>query len=395
MYRIYADGVILHNPMLAQEGRIVIDPILTEALNTHGSLRFSVAPTNPLYDALEERNTKIKVVSDTNVNNKPWFGRVMSIESGWNNTKVVFCEGELGCLNDSIFGPFGFKGSPADLLSDVIYKYNQSDTSGYPLVVGNVSVIDPNNLIVRSSNLPATCWEVLDGKLFGSSLGGYIMPRYDKATDTHYVDYLSLDAEDEYAHTVSQTIKFGKNLLDFSKSASAEDVITVLVPYGAQFKPEDPEYEEEAPEPTGDPGDTIRDWDGNRLTIRSVNDDKNWIENADGVAMWGRIVGWRVWDDVTVAANLKAKGEAWLAQQIWSSISLEISAVDLAFVDGDIEQIQVGDYVRCQSMPHNLNVLLLCTRKETHLTELENSAIILGAGLKTITDLMKQEVDDI
>lgn len=387
MYRIYADGLILHNPLLAQEGRIVIDPILTEALNTHGSLRFSVAPSNPLYDSLEPRNTKIKVVSDTNVNNKPWFGRVMSIENGWNNTKVVFCEGELGCLNDSIFGPFGFKGSPATLLSDVIYKYNQSATRGYPLVVGNVSVTDPNDYIVRSSNLPATCWEVLDGKLFGSSLGGYILPRYDTETDTHYIDYLSLDESDPYVHTVSQMIKFGKNLLDFSKSASAEDVITVLVPYGAQFKPEDPDYEEAPPE--------NGEWNGNRLTIRSVNSGNNWIENAEGVSMWGRIVGWRVWDDVTIAANLKAKGEAWLAQQIWSSVSLEISAVDLAFVDGDIEQIQVGDYVRCQSMPHNLNVLLLCSRKETHLTELENSAIILGAGLKTITDLMKQEVDDI
>ena len=386
MYRIYANGAILHNPLLAEDGRIVINPILTEALNTHGSLRFSVAPTNPLYDALEPRNTEIKVISDTNENNRPWFGRIMSIENGWNNTKVVFCEGELGWLNDSVFGPFGFKGSPATLLSDIVYKYNQSATRGPTFVVGNVSVTDPNDFIVRSSSLPATCWETLDSKLFGSSLGGYVLPRYEKSTDTHYIDYLALDENDQYAHTVSQTIKFGKNLLDFSQALDAEKVITVLVPYGAQLKPDNPDYEESPPE--------NGEWNGNRLTIRSVNNNKNWIENADGVAMWGRIVGWRIWDDVTVAANLKTKATAWLAQQIWSSLSLELSAVDLAFVDGDIEQIQVGDYVRCQSKPHNLNVLLLCTKKETHLTELEESDIILGAGLKTITDLMTQEEVD-
>ena len=385
MYTIYADGEILHNPLLSDEGRIVVRPVLNEKLNTHGSLRFTVAPTNPLYNELQARKTKIKVVTDTK-NRKPWFGRVMSIENGWNNCLEVFCEGELGCLNDSIRRPFGFKnqaGTPGPklLLESFVTTYNQSNTNGYQFSVGNVSVTDPNGVIVRSSKNPMTVWQAIDDNLFDSSLGGYIMPRYDEGTDTHYIDYLALDENDQYAVTSSQIIKFGQNLLDFSKFVSADDLITVLIPYGAEFDPEDPQYQEDPPE--------NGTWNGNRLTVESVNGGPgmDYIDNADAIQIWGRIVGTKTWDDVTVAQNLLNKATAWLAAQVYQRMTIEVRAVDLAFVDVDIDQIQVGEYVRVQSMPHDLNILLLCTEKTTYLTELEESVIILGAGLKTLSDL--------
>lgn len=383
MYRIYANGEILHNPWMAEEGRVVIDPVLREKLNTHGSLEFSIAPSHPLYDALEPRNTAIRVVSDTNENNKQWFGRVVSVERGWKNVKTVYCEGELAYLCDSVYRPFGFKGSPAQLLENLVANYNSSNTRGPRFYVGNVSVIDPNNTIVRSTSASFTVWETIENELFGSSLGGYILPRYDANADRHYIDYLALDDADQYAHISSQEVEFGKNLLDFTERGSTADVITVLIPYGSLLDETDPDYESGPPENGS--------WDGNRLTVKSVNNGRRWIENADGIAMWGRVVGYHVWDDVTVPANLLRKATAYLAQQVWQSVSLEMSAVDLAFVDADIEQIQVGDYVRCKSKPHDLNLLLLCSEKTTYLTELEKSDIVLGAGMKTITDLQKGE----
>lgn len=387
MYRIYvknhgdSDYTVLHNPNMADLGYVVVDPMLIETANTHGSLQFQIAPNHPLYSKLEKRNTKIHVISGSK-GNKHWFGRVMDISPGFNRMISVYCEGELGCLNDSIYGPFGFKGSPADLFTALITKYNQSNTRGFTFAVGNVSVTDPNNLIVRSSNAPATVWQVMESALFGSSLGGYIIPRYDKSTDTHYIDYLALDENDQYATTATQKIEFGKNLLDFASTSSAADVITVLIPYGAEFEPGDPNYESGPPENGG--------WNGNRLTIASANNNRIYLESATGIQMWGRIVGSRTWDDVTVAANLKSKGRAWLNNQIWESVSLELSAVDLSFVDTDIEQIQVGEYVRCISKPHDMNMLMLCTAKQTYLTNLERSVIMLGAGQKTITDLQAQ-----
>ena len=390
MYTIYADNQILHSPLYDVEDRIVINPVLNEKLNTHGSLQFSIAPTNPLYNTIEPRTTKIKVVSDTK-NRKPWFGRVMSIEQGWNNCLNVYCEGELGCLLDTHIAPFGFHGDISATVNGVvglfpmlINSYNGSNTGGYVFAMGNVSVTDPNQYIVRSSNMPQKIWDAMNSALFGSSLGGYIIPRYDEENDIHYIDYLSLDEDDPYAKTSTQIIKFGESLLDFKRLVNAEDIMTVIVPYGAQFDPDDPNYESGPP--------TNGTWNGNRLKLNTGGSGAVYIENAEGVAMWGRIVGFKVWDDVTVAANLRTKATAWLAQQIWESVTLEVNAVDLSYLDADVEQIQVGEYVRVQSKPHGINVLLLCTSKTTPLTQLENSVIVLGAGQRTISDLQAQSV---
>lgn len=385
MYSIYADGELLHYPLLDADGKVVINPVLREKLNTHGSLQFQVAPSNPLYDALVPRKTKIKVLSDTR-NDKPWFGRVISVERGWQNVLSVYCEGEFGCLCDSLVRPYAFKGDPSVLLSDLVDNYNGSRTDGYPLQVGHVSVTDPNNYIVRSSDTADSVWAVMRESLFESSLGGYVLPRYDKANDVHYIDYLALDADDPYAVTSAQEIEFGRNLLNFVQSRNAADVFTILIPFGASLPDDDPDYEDGPPESQGH----LVNWNGNRLTVKDANNGRVYIENADGIAMWGRIVGTHVWDDVTIPVNLLNKATAFLAQQIWESVNIEVSAVDMAFVDIDVDQIQVGEYVRCKSKPHDLNVLLLCTEKTTYLTQLEKSSIMLGAGQKTITDLQAQ-----
>ena len=381
MYRIYANGTILHDPLRVEEGLVVINPILSEKLNTHGSLRFSVAQNNPRYADIAPRKTFVKVVSDTQ-NNKYWFGRVTSVDRGWNGTKSVYCEGELSCLVDAVYQPFGFKGEPAVLFRRLMLHYIVTDigaTSGYLLRPGTVTVTDPNNYIVRSSKDPATLWSLLDSALFGTSLGGYVVPRYDKETDTHYVDYLA-----DFDKISTQTVRFGENLLDFAEHVVADNVITVMYPYGADLPDTDPDYAPDPPENGS--------WNGNRLTIESVNNGHRDIENADGVALWGRIYGYKIWPEVTIASNLKSKAEAWLAQQIWQSITIEVSAVDLAFVDADIEQIQVGEYVNIESKPHDLKTMLLCTEKTTHLTQLQNSVIVLGAGIKTISDLQGSEL---
>jgi hypothetical protein len=248
-----------------------------------------------------------------------------------------------------------------------------------------VSVTDPNTYIVRSSEDPATIWERMEDTLFGSSLGGYVLPRYDEENDVHYIDYLALDENDQYAHTSTQVVRFGENLLSFAKTSNASNIVTALIPYGAEIEDsQDPEYDPVPPTPTLD---TVEHWDGNRRTIMDANNGRRWIDHSAGQAIWGRIVGTKVWDDVTLATNLLTKATAWLNQQVYANLTLEISAVDLSFVDADIEQIQVGDYVRVESKPHDLNALLLCSSKTTVLTNLAESVIVLGVGLKSISDL--------
>lgn len=379
MFIIYADGEVLHNPKLDRSGKIVINPVLTECINTIGSLEFSIAPTNPLYNSLEVRNTKIKVISDQN-NAEPWFGRVMEIQQDWNNCLTVYCEGALGCLNDAIQRPFGFTGTITDLLAMFIATYTGATTRGYNFAIGTVTVTDPNNNIVRSSSYAKPVWECIDEKLFNSSLGGFISTRYDSANDTILIDYLAPGTSATPPTPAwSGTVKFGRNLLDFARTVNADNVITVLIPYGAQLDQSNPDYE------AGPPANGL--WNGNRLTIRSVNNNKNYIENNTGKQLWGRIVGTKIWQDVTIAQNLKDKAEAWLANQIEKSISIELTAFDLTLLGHPGLQMQIGKNVLVQSEPHGINISLVCSEKRTYLTNLEESTVTIGTLQPGLSDL--------
>jgi hypothetical protein len=219
---------------------------------------------------------------------------------------------------------------------------------------------------------------MMDDKLFGSSLGGFVLARYDRDSDTHYIDYLTTDVNDPYARVSTQTVRFGKNLLDFVQHTTAEDVVTALLPYGAELPDDNTNYEDGPPENGG--------WNGNRVTVASVNNGSKFVRSTLGQELFGVVGGTKTWDDVTLPSNLLSKAQKWVDEQAALALSLEVSAVDLSFVKADIEQIRLGDFVRVISEPHDLDAMLLCVQKETHLSELEESIITLGHPQAAISD---------
>lgn len=372
MYRIYLNSAPLHHPNLDVEGRVVLNPALDEAVNTQGNLAFTVPASNPEWANVTPRTAYITVKDDSG---QIWRGRVISTEKAWNNAKSVQCEGELAFLKDSQFRPFVFRGTPGDLLAAIIYDHNQQVDAERQFTLGTVTVTDPNDYILRSSKSAKSSWDALMDALVESSLGGYIRAR--TVGDVHYIDYLA-DFEDEAA----QTVKFAENLLDLVQTENASEIATCLIPYGARFEDDDPNHEDEPQAGT---------WDGNRLTIRAVNNGLDYVENAAGVERWGRVFASETWDDITIPANLKTAAEQQLAALVASQITLEVNAADLSLIDGEIPPISVGQYVRTISGPHDLNTRLLCRQKHTAMTAPDQTTLTLGAGIKTLTDLYKVE----
>ena len=105
------------------------------------------------------------------------------------------------------------------------------------------------------------------------SYGGYM-------TVTKQNDVLYFDWRESIAGLNQQGINFGQNLLDLTQEESAAELVTILVPLGAQIENED--------------------GTNTRLTIAAVNDGKDYIENAEGIAEYGQVVGIQIWDNVTV-----------------------------------------------------------------------------------------------
>ena len=116
-------------------------------------------------------------------------GRVISDKKDFYNGKQVEAEGKLSFLNDSVLEPFSFSGSPAELLRMIIENHNMHVKDWQQFKVGDVTVMDNNDYIVRSSDKMLNSWEALKEKCFQSSLGGHIRIRYEQ--DGDYIDWLA------------------------------------------------------------------------------------------------------------------------------------------------------------------------------------------------------------
>lgn len=366
MYRIYADNQTLHHPNRFPDNFIVADPTMTEEVNAHGSLSFLLPPDNPRYNSLRKLKTIVTVMDDDGL---AWRGRVVNETQTLKRLKKVYCEGELAFLCDSIVRPYVHRGSVSSLFSYLITNHNSQVDTSRQFTVGNVTVEDANEYIVRSISSPLNTWAAVKQWLL-DKLGGYIFLRHQGSVT--YIDYLAQMPQRE-----TQMIEWGKNIVDISEAITAESVITCLIPYGAQFADDDPAHEDEPQSGA---------WDGNRLTIKSVNGGLDYIENQTGIDIYGRVWGSNTWDDVTIASNLKTKGTAYLQNQIRAACTITVSAVDLHMVERDVPALHIGDEVPVKSSVHGINTTLICRKKVLPLMNLSKAKITLGASMPEITD---------
>jgi hypothetical protein len=73
---------------------------------------------------------------------------------------------------------------------------------------------------------------------------------------------------------------------------------------------------------------------------------------------------------------------------IAESVNITARAVDIGIINGTAP-LRVGNYYTTYSQPHDLNIRLLCSSAEIHLTEPDQSEFEFGVGQKTLTDLSK------
>ena len=226
--------------------------------------------------------------------------------------------------------------------------------------VGAVTVTDPNDSLYRYTNYETTL-KCISEKLV-KKLGGHI--RIRKVDGVKYIDYLA-----DYEGQNDQTIEFGSNLLDFSQTIDASDIATAIIPLGAKLEESTIEALEE------------------RLTIASVNGGCDFVSNPAAISNYGWIYKTVTFDDVTVPANLKRKGEEYLSDVQFENLVLDCTAVDLNNLDVDIQRIKILDMVRVVSEPHGLNRLFPVTKLSISLDNPEKDKITLGSENKSKTTL--------
>lgn len=485
MYKVYCDDQLLYLP--GDEELIIFNTKLELADNKSGSFEFDLPMKNPMYSAIKKLVSVIRVEKD---GDSIFYGRVLSAEKNFYNTKTVVCEGELAYLLDSIQEPkayhdytvrsfintlitnhnnqtalpkkvavtfnakcagesasfdylslyykigstaysvfkqkkandvagktyvipagdfylywhtdasvnnyYGFsideitfttetasagtsatlpsytavettkvtdlqsKHNPYDNSSNLLWHYTHSFTETQlnpkKFTVGMVTVEDSNNSIYRYTNWENTLDDLQD-KLV-DRLGGHLRVRH--VGTVRYLDYL-----EEYDNTNTQVIRFGENLLDYTENVDASEIVTRIIPLGARLEESSIEGLEEY------------------TTIKSVNNNVPYLQSDTAVASYGIVTRTVNFDDVTVPANLKTKGQKYLQDTQFENISLTCNAVDLNMVDVDIERIKLGDSIRVVSEPHGMDRYFPVTALTIDLQNPQSNTITLGTSIKS------------
>ena len=356
MYTIYADDTLLYLP--GDEELSVLSPVLETQCNAAGTLTFVLLPEHPLYSALHKMRTRIIVKQDDEI---IWRGRVLETETDFYRQKTVTCEGELTYLVDSVLHPYklaDYDGTAAGLFRLYLTRHNEAVSEAQQFQIGDVDIETLSS--VENTGYGNT-WDEISDNLIDIH-GGFLRIRHEGGV--RYLDWTK-----ESGTSCGQVIRFGENLLDLSEYVSASEVVTCLIPYAGQSD--------------------------SKITIASVNDGKDYLEDAAGIALYGRI--WGVTEfDTKDASKLLEMAKENLQKRLKETITITISAVDLHLLDVNAESFHVGDKVRVVSPPHGIDAEYTCTAISLDLVNPDQSEYTFGTpetGMASTTAATSKAVE--
>ena len=350
MFKAYCNNQIFFNAGISDDSLTLTEAKLDLEVGKAGSFTFKIYPTNIGYNYFQKFKSYVSLYREDRL---IFSGRVLEEKKGFSNEKTIICEGLLAMLNDSIIRPFSFQGTITEFLTMLINNHNSQVSEDKQFTLGTVTVTDPNNYIARSREGYNSTMALFDDTV--STLGGYFVVRPENGV--LYIDYL-----EDFTVESGQEVNFGENLLDITKESSGTELITALIPLGAES------------EETQEDGTVIR----RKLTIESVNDGNDYLTNTEAIEKYGFILGTHEWNDVTRPENLKTKGEAYLAQAVMEKTTINISAVDMAKAGADIDSFLAGEYVNIKSSVHSIDAKMLIKKQSLNLLNPSQNKLTVG-----------------
>lgn len=399
MYQIYFDGHPIYDPR--DEALIIREPDVHLAVGESGEMSFIIDPDHPNADVL----TKLRGVLELRADGIPIFkGRIMKDTRNFHLSRTIEAEGLLACLNDSLIPPHSY---PDDWRNDEAYlaaqesgnviafylgwlldQHNAQTCAAQQILLGDVTVTDPNNYILRESSNYVTTMETVRSKL-EDLLGGYLLVDYSGETPV-----LNYYADLPFINT--QVVEYGENLLNLLDEADATETYTAILPLGKD-------------------GLTISELSDGEISS-GFRKEGQIICNVAAEAAYGcRIVRRMEWKDVVTTDSLQTKALA--ALQEGSAVfaqTITVRAVDLggiteencrtsaiageaipgqsivgterASVSGNngVSRFVVGRYVEIRSTPHGFNAVWPLMELDPDILNPGNTEITLGATVKAI-----------
>ena len=359
MYKIKLDGKILYYP--GDREAAVINPELDLQTGYAGELTLKVPALNPLYNDIHNRKSMISVYRDKT---EIFYGEVRTREKDRFKNQPIKATGALSFLADTILPQQEWHDmSPREMLDAWLQLHNNQIEDRKKIYIGVVTIHDSNDSLYRITDRENTL-EAIREKLV-DRLGGYLRLRHEE--DKLYLDWIKIQ---EYGKYCEQPIQFGENLLDYSETMTADDVITALIPLGAAIEQETDENASE-----------FERLEKN-VDITSVNDGKDYIYSKEAVESFGWVWKTEKWDDVATPANLLKKATEYLTTQQYENLVISLTAVDLSLFGQDYDSFDIGDRVLCNAIPYGMKKVLPVMEMKIPLQQPDQAQLTLGENLQ-------------
>lgn len=350
-YKIYYNGNSIYEPgnSLLQ----VIDPVLSLEVSAAGSLEMTVPPGNS-YAGLISETGEVRVTDSTEGGKTIWSGRVTECEIDMYGRRHIYAEGALAWLQDSLqLSGATYTGTIESILQSLISIHNMQVRETNRQFSPVVSVIGmPSGTYTRDTDDSCTLDEIR--KFFIEPLGGYLLMTYFSNSQSERPTLSYIGA---FTSQCGQTIELGKNLLDYMRRTSTADIVTAVVPRGADGLQGDPVY-------------------------------------SSAVSTYGYRYKILTFSDVTDRTELETLARNYLSSGQWAEAQYEISAADLHGIQ-DVDPIQLGDLVHVTSSYHGIDTWLPVTAMTIRLDSAAQQFTLGTLERQELTAYQRREREEI
>lgn len=378
-YKILYDNQILFDPYTNDR---ITDTKLSNKINAVSYFDFTIATTHSLYSKIAERAGEVRIYFDNLILFK---GEIATIEEDFEGNKSVSCNGVLDYLTATRVRPYStIKGEQPLTCPSTFEGYFQwlidqhnsnclDSRKQFSVGVNQGAMLDKNNYIYRSSEQRPTTASEIEDKILNSA-GGYLFVRYKD--DLNILD-LYADVHD----VNTQIIDYGVNMIDFTKTTTAENQYTAVVATG--YTPDPPSGQTDTKmKPITLEGCT----DGGTPYSSTIFKMGDRVYDVEAVKRYGYHEYYVSNTDITTYDGLLYYACKTLNTLLSPALTISVKAVDLALIMGDkYKHLQLGQAVRIRSKPRKVDEYLMVNSIDLDLMNPENTTFDLGASYDTLT----------
>ncbi len=328
---------------------------IKQGINTIDSFTFEIYPNNIGYSKISTLTTLVEITNKV-TNEKEFRGRVLlpipKMDSSGKIYTNVICESELGYLNDSTtrYGEY-HDISVRDFLKIILDNHNNMVTEEKRFELG---IVEVTGNLYRFLDYDKTFAAIKD-KLI-DRLGGEIRVRWQDGK--RYLDYLAKIGEKSETE-----IRLSKNLKTIEQERDPTSIIPRLVPLGAKLEDSD-----------------------ERITIKSVNNGKDYIDDLKAIEKFGLSQDCIVWDDVNIPSILLSKGIEKQKEINRIKKKYKLEALDLSIIGIDFNSFKVGNEYLVINPLMNIDEYIRVTEKTTQINNPQSSSLMIGDKFEDIKE---------